>query len=175
MAAHENAVRFELASTFDAPVDALWDFHMRSDALERLSPSLLGFEVVNRGRGVSDGSVVDMRVGRWPMKQRWSALHVAVDEGRAFTDVALEAPFPYWVHNHSFEAAGDTGSRLTDTVWFVPPAWMPRAIAASFCRAGLKLLFAWRHAVTRRHLSSRNGSGERSWCLLGRAAFGGSS
>jgi ligand-binding SRPBCC domain-containing protein len=175
MAQQRSAVRFEASSVFHAPVSDLWGFHMRPDALDRLSPSLLGFEILDRGRGVVENSMVEMRVGRWPLRQRWSALHCAVDEGRSFTDVAVEGPMRYWVHCHAFEPVGDDRSRLTDTIWFVPPRWMPGGLGVAICRAGFKLFFAWRHAVTRRHISQSNDSGDRAWCPFRLVLQGGKS
>ncbi len=173
MRKREKGIRFEWSSSFEAPVKDVWAFHMRPDALEQLAPSLLGFEVADRGKGVAEGSVVDMRVGRWPLKQRWTALHAAVEDGCSFSDVALEAPVPYWVHCHNFESEGARRSRLTDTVWFVPPRWLPRSFAAAAFRAALKALFGWRHAVTRRHVENDDGSRSRSWCPLRLAGSGG--
>lgn len=168
-----KAYRFEHRSRFQASRERLWAFHMREDALNTLSPGLLGFEEVSSGDGVADGSVVELRVGHWPVRQRWVALHHGVEEGAAFTDTALDGPFPYWVHHHRFEEAGNDSSELTDVVWFVPPRWIPSAIAPWLCRAGLRLLFEWRHRVTRRHVENHGHRG-RNKCVLTRlAALGG--
>jgi hypothetical protein len=146
-------------------VAELWDFHQRPDALELLAPPLLGFEVIERGEGVKDGSIVRMKVGRRPFRQGWTAIHAAVEDERAFVDAALEAPFPYWVHQHLFEAEDDSRSRLTDVVWFVPPRWLPGKLGRIMSRAGLRALFWWRHRVTKRSLSDKHE--RRSRCGLG--------
>jgi ligand-binding SRPBCC domain-containing protein len=149
-----RALRFEASSDFPVASAALWAFHLRPEALEVLAPPLAGFEVREPGSGVAEGSVLTMIVGRGPFRARWVALHCGVEPGREFHDVALESPFPYWVHRHRVSPLGPAASRLTDTVWFVPPRWLPRAVGATLTRVALRLLFAWRHRATRRWLSA---------------------
>jgi ligand-binding SRPBCC domain-containing protein len=173
MAAKRNPVRFEHASAMPASVADLWNFHQRPDALELLAPPLLGFEVEDRGDGVADGSVIRMVVGRRPFRQRWTAIHASVESERAFVDVALEAPFPYWVHQHLFEARGESRSRLSDVVWFVPPRWLPGKIGRLLSRAGLRVLFWWRHRVTKRSLTDKYEKTSRCGHGLWPAATGG--
>jgi len=145
-----GAIHFRKTSDFDVPLDDLWAFHMRPEALSLLSPPLTGFRVVDRGAGVANGSVLRADVGRWPLKQGWVALHVAVEPYRSFTDIALESPFRYWVHVHDFEAIGSGKSRLTDSVWFVPPRHVGRTLGRIVVKPLLRLMFSWRHRVTRR-------------------------
>ena len=142
-----RASRFQLESEFDAPVEALWQAHMRPDALARLTPPLTGFVVTDPGEGVADGSVVEARVGPG---MRWRALHTGVRPHQGFTDVALESPFRYWVHQHLFERLGEGRSRLRDVVFFVPPRWIPARPARWAFATLLGLLFRWRHRATRR-------------------------
>jgi hypothetical protein len=151
-----RAQRFEASSEFPVSGAALWAFHLRPEALEVLAPPFGGFEVLDRGTGVAEGSVLTMAVGRGPLRARWVALHCGIEPGREFHDVALEAPFPYWVHRHRVTPLGPAASRLTDTVWFAPPRWLPRALGAVMARAALRLLFAWRHRATRRWLSAHS-------------------
>ena len=145
-----GALRFRLQSDFDMSVDDLWAFHMRPEALSLLSPPLSGFRVLDRGDGVADGSVLRAEVGVWPLKSSWVALHCGVEPGRSFTDIALESPFPYWIHVHDFESLGDQRSRLTDTVWFLPPRFMGRFLGRILIKPFLRLMFAWRHRATGR-------------------------
>lgn len=154
-----KALKFSASSTFPAPVAALWCFHLRPDALEILSPPLTPTRVLDRGDGVAEGSEVVLEVGRWPFRVHWRALHTRVSPEVEFVDVALDAPFPYWVHLHRFEAMGHEASRLTDTVWYLPPAWLPRPAARPVVGLMLTALFWWRHRRTRRALELATASG----------------
>ncbi len=150
-----DVMRFEKESTFESSVEELWAFHLRPDALSLLSPPGSFFRVVDRGRGVAEGSVLEATVGPWPVAARWVALHAGVRPGEGFVDVALESPFPYWVHQHSMEHADGGRARLRDVVWLVPPLWLPRRLARPLLQAVLTLMFAWRHRRTRREVEAR--------------------
>lgn len=153
-----KTVRFEHSSTIEAPVEKVWDFHMATAALDILSPKMMGLRVLDPGSGVSDGSLLKAVVGFGPFRQSWHALHSGVLEGRGFTDMAVESPFRYWVHQHTMEPVTPTRSRLTDVVWVVPPRWMPVSVARPFLSFGLSALFAWRHRQTRRVVEANDGS-----------------
>jgi ligand-binding SRPBCC domain-containing protein len=170
-----KALRIEHASEFPVPSSELWSFHLRPEALAVLAPPLSGFAVVDRGAGVADGSMLVAEVGWPPFRRRWQALHLGVEPGRSFTDVALESPFPYWVHHHAVEPAGAGASRLIDTVWFVPPRWLPSRLGGALTAAALRLFFAWRHRATRRWLSGRRPAGRTATRLCGFFAPGGCS
>lgn len=144
--------RFELRSEMPSSVEELWSFHCRSDALETLSPP--GTRVVDRGRGVEDGSVVRLSVGFGPFARPWIAVHSDVRRPSGFADTALDSPFAYWTHHHVFSPAGEDRSVLRDTIHYVPPAWLPRVIGRPLCQLALALLFRWRHWKTRRALIS---------------------
>lgn len=158
-----ETVRFEHVSTFECPLGELWQFHMRPDALDRLAPPLSGFRVVDRDRGVADGSVLVAEVGPWPFRQRWRALHAAVAEEVGFADIALESPFPFWLHQHLFEAVPGGGSRLRDLVWVVPPRWAPRWLAVPALRLVLGAMFRFRHRRTRQAVERPVKSAIQGW------------
>lgn len=150
-----RALRFQHVSEFPVSSTELWSFHLRPEALSVLAPPFSGFAVVDRGEGVAEGSLLVAEVGWPPFRGRWQALHLGVEQGRSFTDVALESPFPYWVHHHAVESTAAGTSRLTDTVWFVPPRWLPERLGGRLTAAALRIFFAWRHGATRRWLAGR--------------------
>ena len=151
-----RALKFEHRSEFPVSVRELWAFHVHEAALDVLAPPFSGFSVIDRGDGVADGAVMTAEVGPEPFRQRWRALHYGVEEGRAFTDVALESPFPYWVHHHRMEDLGRQRSTLVDTVRFVPPRGLQSPLARPFLMAALRLFFGWRHRATRRWLTAHS-------------------
>jgi len=141
-------LRFEHTSVMPCSAERLWDFHMRADALDVLSPP--GTRVVDRGAGVSDGSVVTLRLGWWPVTTTWQALHSGVRPPESFTDVALQSPFAFWSHQHEIEALDAVTCRLRDVVHCLPPRWLPAWAARPLTGLALRLLFGWRHRRTRR-------------------------
>lgn len=145
-----KTIRFEHRSPINAPADAVWNFHMDPAALEQLSPKWTGLRIIDPGAGVTDGSLVKAEVGFGPFRQQWHALHSGVKANRGFTDMAVQSPFQYWVHQHSMIPVSSRRSELKDVIWIVPPRWIPTSIARPLIKAGLRFLFAWRHRQTRR-------------------------
>jgi len=129
-----------------APVETVFAFHERTDALQLLSPPFPPMRVIEKTGGIEKGSRVVLSIGG----MRWVALHTAYEADHYFVDEQLEGPFQKWVHRHEFEDIG-IGTRLTDRVDFVLPGgvWVNSALAWSI-RLGLYQMFAWRHRVTRR-------------------------
>lgn len=151
-----KTIRFEHSSLIGASAEILWDFHMQPEALELLSPKLMGLRIVDPDRGVADGSLVKAEVGFGRLRQSWHALHSGVRVNRGFTDLAVQSPFRYWMHQHSMEPVSDNRSRLTDVIWVAPPRGIPTALARPFVTLGLRLLFAWRHRQTRRAVEAES-------------------
>lgn len=145
-----QATRFEMSSEIPTDVESLWRFHLQPEALEHLSPWWMGLKIVDPGEGVADDSLVRAEVGVWPLRISWEALHCSVAGNQSFTDIAIRSPFRYWVHQHGIEPVSSTHSRLTDVIWFVPPAWMPCFMARPAIKIALRALFNWRHYKTRK-------------------------
>jgi ligand-binding SRPBCC domain-containing protein len=72
-----------------APVEVVFKFHEREDALELLSPAFPPLKVIRKSGGISRGAWVEVKVGPW----RWVALHTAYDKNRLFVDEQIEGPF----------------------------------------------------------------------------------
>lgn len=140
-------LHFEYSSLIDAPVERVFAFHERPDAIRLLTPALLFPRVkLLKGRGIEAGVERIMTMG---FNSRWHARHTEYEENRLFVDVQVAGPMKYWRHAHRF-AAEDGKTRLTDSIEFEPPLGF---VGALFWRATLSLLFAYRHAVTKRECS----------------------
>jgi len=95
----------------DAPVEAVFAFHERDDALARLSPSFPRVRVIRKAGGIEAGLRVELRIG--PLL--WVALHTRYEKNRLFIDEKIQGPFRRWIHRHEFEDLGGS-TRLTDRV-----------------------------------------------------------
>lgn len=139
---------FEYGSTLDAAPGAVWAWHLRPGALERLTPPWDHVRVTGREGGIADGGTVELRIGRGPLARRWVARHRDAVPGRGFVDEQVEGPFARWVHEHRFEPAGEGRTRLLDRVEYAPPLGPAGALADSlFIRRRLQRTFRYRHAT----------------------------
>lgn len=138
--------RFVSSVVIDAPVERVFAFHEREDALALLSPPFPPVRIVRRTGGIETGSQVELRIG--PV--RWVAIHTAYERNRLFVDEQVEGPFAHWVHRHEFEEVGGK-TRLTDRIeWRLGGAVLDRLLgpAVTFALSGM---FRRRHDATRRH------------------------
>ena len=129
----------------NAPVEVVFAFHEREDALARLSPPFPRVEVIRKTGGIEPGSRVDLRIG--PL--RWVALHTRFEKNRLFVDEQIQGPFRRWIHRHEFEDMGGR-TRLTDRVEYrLRGGVLVEAIFGWIVSLGLRRMFRGRHSATK--------------------------
>lgn len=131
----------------DAPIERVFAFHERPDALQLLSPPFPPVRVIRKTGGIEIGSRVELKIGPLP----WTALHTAFQKNRLFEDQQISGPFARWVHRHEFETVGQQ-TRLTDRVDFQMPGGplLNRLFGWAF-KLSLQPMFRYRHRVTRQY------------------------
>ncbi len=134
------------SSVIDAPVETVFGFHERDDALPLLTPAFPPVRLVSRSGGIERGARVELRVTLF----RWVALHTACEKNRLFVDEQIEGPFAKWVHRHEFEDLGGK-TRLTDRVEYeLRGGPLVNALFGWTAKPGLHQMFSHRHRVTKR-------------------------
>ncbi len=136
--------QFIQSVTIDAPVERVFAFHERPDALELLTPPFPPVRILYKTRGIHVGARVVLRMGF----TKWVALHTEYEKDHLFVDQQVEGPFKRWVHRHEFVAV-DGKTRLTDRIEFeLPPlSWAVKLALAQ--------VFRYRHRVTRRYCETK--------------------
>ena len=143
-------VQFEHSSWIAAPVENVFDFHKRPDAIELLMPPDQRVRLVSREGGLEVGARVEFRIPVGPFWVRWVAVHIAYEENRLFVDEQREGPFAGWVHAHRFEPVNN-GTQLTDHIEFALPGGpLIEALAGWAVKQKLRKMFKYRHEITRR-------------------------
>jgi hypothetical protein len=145
---------FEARSQMPASAEAVFAWHAREGAFQRLLPPWEALEVVERhGEGIREGSRLVVRVRVGPVPLQWTARHTRYVPGSLFQDVQESGPFARWVHTHRMwdEPAG--GAMLEDEVEYaLPVGVLGRAVGGGYARQRLERMFAYRHTVTREDL-----------------------
>jgi len=137
---------FEKSVVIQAPIEDVFAFHEREDALALLTPSFPPVKVVSKSGGILPGGRVELRVGPF----RWLAVHTEYEKNRLFVDEQREGPMALWVHQHRFEPVGAEATRLTDRVEYrLPGGGLVNALFGWTAKPGLSRMFAHRHRVTR--------------------------
>jgi hypothetical protein len=166
---------FEARSQMPASAEAVFAWHAREGAFQRLLPPWETLEVVERhGEGIREGSrlVLRMRVG--PVALRWTARHTRYIPGSLFQDEQESGPFARWVHTHRMRDEPTGGSMLEDEVEYALPVGpLGRAAGGAYARQRLERTFAYRHAVTREDLRRHAAfAGEEPWTVAVSGASG---
>lgn len=144
---------FTRRTELPVPARALFDWHARPGAFERLNPPFDPVEIVSRSGGLEVGAstVIRMKIG--PVPQTWEAVHTAYEPGRMFRDEQRGGPFRRWIHTHRFEDLGTGHSALIDEIEYeLPLGGLGEFAGGWFAEGKLEAAFGYRHAVTRSDL-----------------------
>jgi len=136
---------FAKSVLIDAPVDVVFGFHEREDALSLLAPKFPMVRMVAKTGGIRAGARVELRVGIFS----WVALHTVYEKNVLFVDEQIHGPFARWIHRHEFENAGGK-TRLTDRLEYeLPGGSIINRLFGWMVKPGLHRLFHHRHRVTK--------------------------
>lgn len=140
---------FERRSEINAPAAALFDWHMRPGAFERLAPPWEPVELVS-SEPLAEGSRAIIRMQLAPgISTKWIAEHSHIIANEQFRDVALSGPFRQWEHTHRMERRDGERSVLVDHIEYQPRlAFLANLVAGRLIRSKLERTFAYRHRVT---------------------------
>ncbi|MFN8642411.1 MAG: TIGR01777 family oxidoreductase [Candidatus Binatia bacterium] len=148
-AAPDAVERFVRRSRLDAPAAAVFRWHARPGAFERLTPPWEAVRIVERQGGIEDGARLVLRMGRGPFGMRWVAEHRDYVEGVQFRDVQAAGPFARWVHTHRVEPDGANACWLQDHIEYaLPLGALGALVGGGFTRRKLARMFRYRHALT---------------------------
>lgn len=140
---------FVRRSHLDAPAAAVFRWHARPGAFERLTPPWERVRVVARHGGIEDGGRLELRLGRGPLGVRWLAEHRDYVDGEQFRDVQAAGPFAHWEHTHRVEPDGAGGCWLEDRIAYaLPGGALGALLGGAFTRRKLERMFRYRHRVT---------------------------
>ena len=136
----------------DAPVEVVFAFHGDVHNVGRISP---GWQAVTVARGEhtprvgEEFEIVVRFFGLLPM--RWRGVWHEISAPDVVVDQALHSPFAFWRHRHEFRALSANRTRMTDHVEYqFPGGWLGKWFGETAGRLQFRLMFADRHARTRR-------------------------
>lgn len=144
--------RFRCASLFPGTARALYDWHRRPGALERLIPPWENTQVVERVGSIAPGGRVVLKLHAGPVPYRWHARHVEDQPGVMFRDIQERGPFRRWVHTHRFSDTS-AGALLEDEIEYeLPGQSLLPGFADGMVQQTLERVFRYRHATLREDL-----------------------
>jgi ligand-binding SRPBCC domain-containing protein len=146
-------MHFIWRSEFKCSPQTLFAFHERADVLPLLTPPWAPMEVEKAAPNLHVGAEAHLKVRLLgPLRVKWLARHTVYEPPHRFVDEQIRGPFKKWRHEHRIEETAN-GARLIDDVDYILPlgplGWMANGLMV---RRQLKRMFAYRHAVTRKHV-----------------------
>jgi uncharacterized protein (TIGR01777 family) len=130
----------------DHDPDAVFDWHERPGALERLTPPWGSVEVLHRAGGIRDDGEVKLKVSRGPTSFKWHLRHRDYQHGRQFRDEQVSGPLKSWLHTHRFSPLDGGGTLVEDEIEVEPPLGPAgAAIGPVFLTSELGRLFRFRY------------------------------
>ncbi len=130
----------------EVPIERAFDFYGDERNLEPLTPPWLHFEVTSpRPIKMQSGALLEYRLRLHGMPIRWRTRIDAWEPPTRFTDFQEKGPYSLWEHTHTFEAANDGATIITDRVRYAIPFGPLGSLAhALFVRRDLERIFDFR-------------------------------
>lgn len=146
---------FRLATALPTTAEALFAWHERPGAFDRLNPPWDPVRVLSRtGRGLEVGVTLSLEARFGPTALRWTTAHTACERPAGFTDEQTSGPFAVWRHQHRFLDQEGGGAVLEDLIdWEPPLGGLGRAVAAGAIGDRIGRAFRFRHRRTRDDLA----------------------
>jgi len=130
------------------PVEALFAWHERPGAFERLSPPWDKPRVLEHTGGIRDGAKVTLQVHAGPIPTTWTVEHRDYIANRQFRDVMTSGPFARWQHTHRFRPDGIAASTLEDHIEYaLPLGAIGSAVGGGYAASTLARVFRYRHEL----------------------------
>jgi uncharacterized protein len=135
-------------SAMPASARAVFDWHTRRGAFERLNPPFDPVEVIEHSGSIAVGTRAVLRVHLGPLPWKWVAVHTALEDGVSFSDRQESGPFALWEQSHRMVPEAPDRCFLEDEVHYrLPLGFLGTLVGGQLTRAKLEALFAYRHAV----------------------------
>ena len=139
---------FTKISTLPFPVEALFSWHKRPGAINRLTPPWVHMDVIKKTGGILPDATVSLLMGKKPFQTTWHARHILYEENRMFRDMQTKGPFSRWTHTHLFHERGPSRTDMEDHIEYALPFHpIGTMMAGRVVDAMIDRMFTCRHHV----------------------------
>lgn len=129
------------------PIDEVFPFFADAQNLERLTPGFLRFRIVTPTPiRMQEGALIDYRLRVRGVPIRWRTRINVWDPPHRFVDEQIKGPYRLWLHEHTFEAAGDETICRDRVEYAVPFDFLAHRLLV---KRDVENIFAFRERVLR--------------------------
>lgn len=145
----EKIISLEFSTEVAVDVQTLYDFHIDTNNLPRITPPWIEVEVISLELPLRKGSAIELDIRRFGFTQKWKMIISELTSPTLVCDKAVKSTFLSFIHYHRFEAVGKTKSVMKDEVIFSLPLYPLSLIAVPFIKKDMKKMFEYRHQQTK--------------------------
>jgi ligand-binding SRPBCC domain-containing protein len=127
----------------DRPIDEVFSFFADAKNLGTITPGWLDFRIATRAPiEMTEGVVIDYTLKLRGIPVRWQSEITAWEPPFRFVDEQRRGPYRYWIHEHEFEAVGETSTLVRDHVRYGVPGGT--LVHKLFVEPDLERVFSYR-------------------------------
>jgi len=145
----ERTVRLRFSTEIEVDVQTLYDFHIDTNNLLKITPPWIRVEVISLDLPLHQDSEIELEITRFAIAQRWKMQIAELKPPERVCDKALKSPFASFIHHHKFEAINNTRSLLCDELEFSLPFYPLSRVVLPFIKRDIRKMFAYRHLQTK--------------------------
>jgi ligand-binding SRPBCC domain-containing protein len=142
--------RLKTDMTLESPLFETFEIFRDAANLETLTPPELRFEIrTPLPIQMKVGARIEYRIRLFGIPFSWLTEITSWEPGVRFVDEQISGPFAVWIHEHRFEALGDSSTRIRDEVQYTLPFEPIGRIAHPLVRSRLNRIFDYRERRVR--------------------------
>ena len=146
---------YEKTSLIECRVEELFDFHLDTSNLKAISPKGIQVTLLNEGFTPKEGAVLKLKTVKNFIPIIWEVKIDTLKAPNLLVDIALKSPFKSWKHSHVFTQVDENLCELKDVVEYSLPFGFLGSLFDFFVEHELKLMFEFRHKVTKELLEDK--------------------
>ncbi|WP_187149290.1 TIGR01777 family oxidoreductase [Desulforapulum autotrophicum] len=151
---------YKKQSKINGSAPALFAWHERPGALERLTPPWMALKSVTATNGIKTGSQVRVNLSVMGLPFAMAAEHLDYQPPDMFRDRLVKSPFAKWTHTHRFIDLEDNTSTLEDSISYDVPLYFPKALK-NLAEREVTRMFEFRHRVTQEDMARHKACSRR--------------
>lgn len=101
-------------------ITEVFDFFSRAENLNRITPPMLGFAIVNLPDEMKKGALIDYKIKLNGIPFNWRTEITKWEPPFYFEDTQIKGPYKIWIHEHKFEEKKGI-TYMTDIVSYLSP------------------------------------------------------
>lgn len=141
---------YEKSSIIACSQEALFDFHLDSTNLKRITPPSMQVTLLNEATFfVKEGAHLHIEAKDGFLKTLWEVEIEKIEIPSLLVDNALRSPFVYWKHFHIFTNRGDGMCELRDRIEYKLPFGWFGALFDFVVQYKFNGMFTFRHEATK--------------------------